>query len=127
MDSDIPLPLPLPDRTGDLSNSETAYSSNPMSRSTFDEFTSALASYSRAPTPDPLCRVCCCKRARSTDSEEVQDEEREEEGQEEQECEHCQAWIALREKLEERLVLAAKVSRCLFSARVGSMGEWTAD
>lgn len=55
-----------------------------------DHLTSALTLFSRPPTPDPRALSCCCQRA---------------------DCENVKAWLALKAKLESRLVLAAQVSK----------------
>ncbi|KZT36671.1 hypothetical protein SISSUDRAFT_1120778 [Sistotremastrum suecicum HHB10207 ss-3] len=57
-----------------------------------DHLTSALTLFSRPPTPDPRALSCCCQRA---------------------DCENVKAWLALKAKLESRLVLAAQVGQAL--------------
>jgi hypothetical protein len=57
---------------------------------TTDDLTIALASFSRGQTPEPpTLLTCCCGR---------------------DECEHTQAWLAVKHKLEERLTLCAGAS-----------------
>lgn len=60
--------------------------------STIDDLTLALTNVSRVPSPEPLRQICCCCGS--------------------EECEVTQAWLALKSRLESRLVLSAGESEC---------------
>jgi hypothetical protein len=57
-----------------------------------DELTSALEGFSRAQTPELPTALACCGRHYVS------------------ECEHLQAWLAVKTKLESRLILSARAS-----------------
>lgn len=60
--------------------------------STIDDLTLALTSFSRVPSPELQRQVCCCCGS--------------------EECEATKTWLALKSKLESRLVLSAGESKC---------------
>ena len=60
--------------------------------STIDDLTLALTNFSRVPSPEPQRQICCCCGS--------------------EECEATKAWLALKSKLESRLVLSAGESEC---------------
>lgn len=76
--------------------------------STIDDLTVALTNFSRVPSPEPQGQICCCCGS--------------------EECEATKAWLALKSKLESRLVLSAGKFECragtfihpVFVAEVGS-------
>ncbi|KAH0839793.1 hypothetical protein J3R83DRAFT_738 [Lanmaoa asiatica] len=61
--------------------------------STIDDLTLALTNFSRVPSPEPQRQICCCCGA--------------------EECDTTTAWLALKSKLESRLVLSAEVGSAL--------------
>lgn len=60
--------------------------------STIDDLTLALTNFSRIPSPELQSQICCCCGT--------------------EECEATKAWLALKAKLESRLVLSAGESVC---------------
>lgn len=60
--------------------------------STIDDLTLALTNFSRVPSPEPQRQICCCCGS--------------------EECDTTKAWLALKSKLESRLVLSAGESEC---------------
>lgn len=61
--------------------------------STIDDLTAALSNFNRVPSPEPPdATICCCGR---------------------EDCESSRAWSALKNKLENRLILSAEVGQAL--------------
>ena len=55
--------------------------------STINEITTALANFSRVPSPEPPSSItCCCGK---------------------EDCENLKSWLALKSRLESRLILSA--------------------
>ncbi|KAF8843120.1 hypothetical protein BDN67DRAFT_979080 [Paxillus ammoniavirescens] len=73
--------------------------------STIDDLTLALTSFSRVPSPEPQRQICCCC------------------GNED--CEATKSWIALKSKLESRLILSAEVGSALLQRHEAYPGETT--
>ncbi|KAF9000224.1 hypothetical protein BDQ17DRAFT_1359844 [Cyathus striatus] len=64
--------------------------------STIDELTTALANFSRIPSPEPMATLtCCCGK---------------------EDCENLSAWLALKSRLDSRLILSAEKNHQLSSA-----------
>ncbi|KAG8218507.1 hypothetical protein J3R82DRAFT_4144 [Butyriboletus roseoflavus] len=61
--------------------------------STIDDLTLALTNFSRVPSPEPQRQICCCCGS--------------------EECDTTKAWLALKSKLESRLVLSAEIGSAL--------------
>lgn len=71
-----------------------------------DDLTRALTNFSRVPSPEPPSVViCCCGR---------------------EDCEHSKSWLAVKSKLESRLILSAGKSYLLIWLLAGSGLMYTA-
>ncbi|EJD01634.1 uncharacterized protein FOMMEDRAFT_169713 [Fomitiporia mediterranea MF3/22] len=86
-------------KTGSRPTSPDSQMTNSLHRATatIDEFTTALAKVSRAPSPDAADRDllhCCCGR---------------------EDCANAAAWTAFQNKLESRLILCAEVGQALLA------------
>ncbi|KAF9238792.1 hypothetical protein BU15DRAFT_75015 [Melanogaster broomeanus] len=60
---------------------------------TIDDLTHALTNFSRVPSPEPQIQICCCCGS--------------------EDCEATKSWLALKSKLESRLILSAEVGSAL--------------
>ncbi|KIK94069.1 hypothetical protein PAXRUDRAFT_143685 [Paxillus rubicundulus Ve08.2h10] len=78
---------------GEPAPDSTTASSLDHATSTIDDLTLALTSFSRVPSPEPQRQICCCC------------------GNED--CEATKNWIALKSRLESRLILSAEVGSAL--------------
>lgn len=88
----VSLPVPLQMQV-DSSDNRPSTPDSPLASSlyhatsTIDDLTLALTNFSRVPSPEPQRQICCCCGS--------------------EECDATKAWLALKSKLESRLVLSA--------------------
>ncbi|KAF9238787.1 hypothetical protein BU15DRAFT_47300 [Melanogaster broomeanus] len=72
---------------------------------TIDDLTHALTNFSRVPSPEPQVQICCCCGS--------------------EDCEATKSWLALKSKLESRLILSAEVGSALLQRHEAYPSETT--